>query len=78
MTRSRVSLPGREFVVGVDTGLLHLAAALGVPLAAIFSGSKPSLTGPVGNGPIAVLGAQGAPPSVDAVANAVETIAPPI
>ena len=49
-------IAGAEFVVGVDTGLLHLAAALGVPLAAIFSGSKPSLTGPVGHGPIAVLG----------------------
>ena len=63
-----------QFVVGVDTGLLHLAAALGVPLVAIFAGSKPGLTGPVGNGPLAVLGAEGAPPSVQAVADAVEAI----
>ncbi len=28
------------FVVGVDTGLLHLAAALGVPLVAIFVGTR--------------------------------------
>ncbi len=55
--------------------LLHLAAAFGVPLAAIFSGSKPSLTGPVGHGPIAVLGAQDAPPSVAAVIAAVEALA---
>ena len=46
-------IAGAQFVVGVDTGLLHLAAALGVPLVAIFAGSKPGLTGPVGRGPIA-------------------------
>ena len=55
-------IAGAEFVVGVDTGLLHLAAAFGVPLVAIFSGSAPALTGPVGRGPIAVFGAQGEPP----------------
>ena len=53
-------IAGAQFVVGVDTGLMHLAAALGVPLVAIFAGSKPGLTGPVGYGPLAVLGAQGA------------------
>jgi heptosyltransferase-1 len=61
-------------VIGVDTGLLHLAAALGVPLVAIFAGSQPSLTGPVGSGPLAVLGAQGVPP--EAVTDAVEALAP--
>ncbi|MBI4365843.1 MAG: lipopolysaccharide heptosyltransferase I, partial [Deltaproteobacteria bacterium] len=30
-------IAGAQFVVGVDTGLLHLAAALGVPLVAIFA-----------------------------------------
>jgi heptosyltransferase-1 len=60
-----------EFVVGVDTGLMHLAAALGVPLVAIFTGSSPGLTGPVGSGPVAVLGVDGAPPSVDEVSVAV-------
>jgi heptosyltransferase I len=64
-----------ELVVGVDTGLLHLAAALGVPLVAVFAGSKPNLTGPVGNGPLAVLGAHGAAPSVDEVRRAVEGLA---
>jgi heptosyltransferase-1 len=68
-------IAGAQFVVGVDTGLLHLAAALGVPLVAIFAGSKPGLTGPVGRGPIAVLGAQGTPPTVAAVADAVANIA---
>ena len=68
-------IAGAQFVVGVDTGLLHLAAALGVPLVAIFTGSQPGLTGPVGSGPIAVLGAEGAPPTVDAVIDAVENVA---
>ena len=68
-------IAGARFVVGVDTGLMHLAAALGVPLVAIFAGSKPDLTGPVGYGPLAVLGAQGAAPSVDEVAVAVARIA---
>jgi heptosyltransferase-1 len=67
-------IAGAQFVVGVDTGLSHLAAALGVPLVAIFTGSKPGLTGPVGSGPIAVLGADGAPPTVDAVIDAVEKV----
>ena len=53
-------IAGAQFVVGVDTGLMHLAAALGVPLVAIFAGSEPGLTGPVGRGPITVLGAEGA------------------
>lgn len=67
-------IAGAEFVVGVDTGLLHLAAALAVPLVAIFTGSQPSLTKPVGNGPLAVLGAHGETPSVDEVRKAVESL----
>lgn len=68
-------IAGAQFVVGVDTGLMHLAAALGVPLVAIFAGSKPDLTGPVGNGPLTVLGAHGQPPSLDEVRAAVARIA---
>jgi len=68
-------IAGAQFVVGVDTGLLHLAAALGVPLVAIFAGSKPGLTGPVGNGPITVLGTDGTAPSVETVADAAAKIA---
>jgi heptosyltransferase I len=67
-------IAGAQFVVGVDTGLLHLAAALGVPLVAIFTGSEPDLTGPVGSGPLAILGTNGAPPAVDAVIDAVEKV----
>jgi heptosyltransferase I len=67
-------IAGAQYVVGVDTGLLHLAAALGVPLVAIFTGSKPDLTGPVGKGPLRVLGDNGMTPSVDDVINAIASI----
>ena len=65
-------IAGAAFVAGVDTGLLHLAAALGVPLVAIFSASEPRLTGPMGAGPIEVLGSNGGPPSVGEVVEAIE------
>src|SRR6186997_1502897 len=68
-------IAGAQFVVGVDTGLLHLAAALGVPLVAIFLGSEPGLTGPIGQGAIHVLGAKGAPPSVAEVADTAKRVA---
>jgi heptosyltransferase I len=64
-----------SFVVGVDTGLLHLAAALSVPLVAIFTGSDPGLTGPMGRGPIAVTGGMNKCPSVSEVLGAVDLIA---
>lgn len=68
-------IAGAELVVGVDTGLLHLAAAFAVPLVAIFAGSEPVLTGPVGNGPITVLGTHGAAPAAEEVIAAAETLA---
>jgi len=35
-----------------DTGTMHLAALLGVPVVAIFGSTEPRLTGPLGNGQI--------------------------
>ncbi len=67
-------IAGASFVIGVDTGLLHLAAALGVPLVAIFVASEPGLTGPMGRGPIVVLGGKGQVPSVEDVADALERL----
>jgi heptosyltransferase-1 len=63
-------------VVGLDTGLMHLAVALGTPVVAIFSGSDPARTGPLGPGPIAVRGSPGAPPSASAVLAALDEVAP--
>ena len=38
-------LAGARCVVGVDTGLMHLAAALGVPTVGIFGATDPAATG---------------------------------
>ncbi len=35
-----------------DTGTMHLAALLGIPVVAIFGSTEPRLTGPLGNNPI--------------------------
>jgi heptosyltransferase-1 len=60
-------IAGASFVVGVDTGLLHHAAALGVPLVGIFVASEPGLTGPRGPGAIAVVIGKDAPPKAQDV-----------
>jgi lipopolysaccharide heptosyltransferase I len=75
LDRVAALIAGASFVIGVDTGLLHLAAALGVPLVAIFIGSDPGLTGPVGRGPIAIIGGKNEEPSVSDVLAALERIA---
>jgi heptosyltransferase-1 len=51
-------------VVGLDSGLTHLAAALGVPAVAIFCGSDPALTGLYGAPRAANVGAPGRAPQV--------------
>ena len=61
-----------SFAIGVDTGLLQLAAACEVPLAAIFLSTHLELTGPVGNGPIASFGGKGKSVSADEVIQALE------
>jgi heptosyltransferase-1 len=51
-------------VVGLDTGLTHLAAALGVRTVGIYCGSEPALTGIYGAAQARNLGAPGRPPAV--------------
>jgi len=63
-----------SLVVGVDTGLLHLAAAYEVPLVAIFLSTEPGLTGPVGNGAITILGGKDKEPSFADVVQAIEGV----
>ena len=63
-------------VVGLDTGLMHLAVALRTPVVAIFCSSAPARTGPLGSGPIAVRGGPGDPPSAAAVLAALDEVAP--
>ena len=57
-------LAAARIVIGVDTGLVHLAAALGRPVLALFSASDPALTGVLASTPAINLGARGRPPSV--------------
>jgi heptosyltransferase-1 len=67
-------IAGASVIVGVDTGLLHVAAAFAVPLVAIFVGSEPGLTGPLGSGPIAVVGGKGATPDAAEVLRALDRV----
>jgi len=54
-------------VVGLDTGLTHLAAALGVPAVGIYCGSDPRLTGLYGAPYARNAGEPGRAPSVEEV-----------
>ncbi|WP_291992326.1 lipopolysaccharide heptosyltransferase I [Candidatus Accumulibacter sp. ACC003] len=56
-----------SLTIGVDTGLVHLAAALRVPVVALYVATEPSLTGVCGTGFARNLGCSGAPPSVEEV-----------
>jgi heptosyltransferase-1 len=67
-------IAGAEFTIGVDTGLLHLAAALGVPRVGMLSAVKPMPAAPLGGGPMTTAGAKGAPPSVEQVVAAFEAM----
>jgi heptosyltransferase-1 len=55
-------LAASALTVGVDTGLTHLAGALGRPVAAIFTGSDPLLTGVFGAARARNIGHAGANP----------------
>jgi heptosyltransferase-1 len=68
-------------VVGVDTGLTHLAAALGTPTVALFTATDPRLAGVEGASALARdlgdVGATPAPAQVIAVAGALLRARPP-
>ena len=57
-------------VIGVDTGLTHLAAALGTRTIGVYCGSEPALTGIYGARSARNLGAPGSPPSASDVLHA--------
>lgn len=61
--------------VGVDTGLTHLAGALGIPTVGIYTASNPLLTGLYGCVRAVNLGNVGFRPNVDAVDSELERLA---
>jgi heptosyltransferase-1 len=63
-------------VLGVDTGLMHLAAALRVPVVGIFCDSEPLDAQPIGSGRTAYRGGFGKPPSAAEVLAALVEIEP--
>ena len=66
---------GAEAVIGVDTGLVHLAVAAGAPSIAIFGPTRPALTGVVAErAPAIDVGGDGAMPDVDRVDEALRTL----
>lgn len=56
-----------QAVIGVDTGLSHLAAALDVPTIGIYTATTPGLTGLHAGARAVNLGDKGAPPGTDSV-----------
>jgi len=52
-------MAGARAVIGVDTGLTHLAAALGVPVIGVYGATDPRATGIHATGPVVNLGTVG-------------------
>jgi heptosyltransferase-1 len=61
-------------VAGVDTGLSHLAVAVGAAVAGIYGASDPALTGLYGSPRLRNLGRRGTPPPVADVLAALEAL----
>jgi heptosyltransferase-1 len=69
-------LAGASAVIGVDTGLTHLAGALGVPTIGIYCATDSARTGLYGCRRAQNLGGPGTLPETAEVINAVERISP--
>lgn len=64
-------IAGAKIVCGVDTGFLHIAAALGVPVIAVFTITKSHTASPTGPGKVEMIGADNGLPKVSAVIAAI-------
>lgn len=63
-----------KLVVGVDTGFIHIAAAIGVPVVAVFTIVKSHTAEPVGPAPIEMVGAANGLPEAHTVIDAIERV----
>jgi ADP-heptose:LPS heptosyltransferase/lauroyl/myristoyl acyltransferase len=63
LTEFADALSGCHFIVCNDTGGMHLANALGVPVAALYGPTNPVRTGPVFDAPRLVIQPPGCPPT---------------
>lgn len=72
LTSTAQLLAGSRLMVGLDSGLTHLSAALGRPTIGIYGASTPIRTPLVGDSYTASLGDRGSPPSREAVLAAVD------
>lgn len=68
------ALAGARAVVGVDTGLTHLAVALKVPTVALYIATDPGLTGVFGTAFHRNLGGKAQLPAVDAVLGELQAV----
>ncbi|MCK6428863.1 MAG: lipopolysaccharide heptosyltransferase I, partial [Burkholderiaceae bacterium] len=67
-------LAGARVVVGLDTGLAHLAAAVGAPTVGIYCDYDPALVGITGDAPCESLGGVDRAPSAAEVIAAIERV----
>ena len=68
------SLARAQAVVGLDTGMSHLAAAHGRPTVGIYCDHEPGLAGLRGSGPVISLGGKGQVPTRADVLHALDTV----
>ncbi|MEX0591236.1 MAG: lipopolysaccharide heptosyltransferase I [Xanthobacteraceae bacterium] len=67
-------IAGAQIVIGVDTGFLHIGAALGIPVVAVFTIVKSHTAMPMGPGPVEMAGAENGIPEVADVLAAIEKV----
>jgi heptosyltransferase-1 len=68
------TLAHARVVIGLDTGMSHLAAAHGRPTVGIYCDHEPGLAGLVGSGPVVSLGGKGQVPTLHQVEKALDQV----